>query len=95
MSALRPTPWSASRGVVVDAEGHPIADCTAVMASSAHAHIFAAAPELLEALREVLAAHVPERSPLRAQALAAIAKAEGTEPATRPGPARLAARFRF
>ena len=85
MSAHTPGPWHVKRNRVTtairDAKGHYIVD-RVVKDRDANAHLIAAAPELLEALRAIVAVidHAPDRecaAGVLEQARAAIAKAEG------------------
>jgi hypothetical protein len=89
MSAHTPGPWTKSEGSSVAAlnfRGDPgrtrkIADVYAgggtLAERHANAHLVAAAPELLEALRTMLAYATTADSQAVAKAKAAIAKAEG------------------
>lgn len=80
MSAHTPGPWVANGSAIED---RPKRGPTTVIAygveAAADAHVIAAAPDLLVALKGVLHAHVPRNCHCPACVLgrAAIAKAEG------------------
>jgi hypothetical protein len=83
--AIRTQPVEGTRVEVTDAEGHWVADARAwngrgpkIATQEANAHLIAAAPELLEALREIdrLASKVG-RDAITKLARAAIAKTQG------------------
>jgi hypothetical protein len=82
MSAHTPGPWFMTEGwVMAEADKKPIANFNFYAATEANARLIAAAPELLEALRALLAerSHAAQLSDACFAARAAIARATGEQ----------------